>query len=248
MSENVQYYSDIHMHVIPGVDDGAGSMDIALSMLKLAEVEGMKDIIATPHSGAFDHLTGRVLPKFKDLKRSIERSDLSINLMLGSEIYVDGEEIEAAIRKLKKGKYPTLNGSRYVLIEFDLCSDDISDAAVCINRLTESGYIPIIAHAEKYKFDVNDIYELKEMGSLIQVNYTDTIPFSGSEMTYKTSTMLKDEMVDFVATDAHNMTTRRPEITDAIGYLKDNCPAQYLEKLLYNNSQMIVEADQSYMI
>ncbi len=234
-------YTDIHMHIIPDVDDGANDMKEALSMLEKASSEGIKTIIATPHSGAFDGLFNPVKKRYEALKEIAREKGITIDLRLGAEICVGSKDIKSVIRNLKKKKYPTMNGTGYVLIEFDLCTDDFCDAEFCVSELTERGYTPIIAHAERYSYTVDQIYELAEIGCLIQVNYSDVLPgqFKSSDCD-KANKMLKDQRVDFLSTDAHGIEWRKPEIQRAIVYLYENYDKAYLDKVLFENPKKLI--------
>ena len=235
-------YTDIHMHIIPGVDDGANDMEEALSMLEKASSEGIKTIIATPHSGAFDRRFNPVVKRYEALKEKARDEGITIDIRLGAEICVGPNDINKVVRNLKKKKYPTMNGTEYILIEFDFSSDDFGDAVLCVSELTSKGYTPIIAHAERYSYTVDQIYELAEIGCLIQVNYSDVLPgLFKSDDCVKANTMLKDKRVDFVSTDAHGIERRKPEIQQAIAYLYENYDKDYLDRILFENPRKLVE-------
>ena len=225
--------TDIHMHVIPAVDDGADCFDVAVGMLKRAAEEEISRVIATPHSAAFDDHD--VLGSFERLVEIVNGSGPDIRLMLGSEVFVDRESVRSAVRKLKRGRYPTLNGTEYVLIEYPLFDEDADMALYCLEHILDGGFIPIIAHAERYLYSVDQIYELKEHGGLIQVNWDDLIPLKYYPMTQKADRMLRDEMIDFLSTDAHNDSSRSPEVAEKLSYMSDVCSESYMEKVLYTN-------------
>ncbi len=231
--------TDIHIHLIPGVDDGADSFGTAVSMVKCAYNEGIRNIIATPHSAAFDDRKNPVKPIFDQLKEIVSSDFPDINLMPGAEVLVERAEIKKIIRKLRHNKYPTLNSTSYVLTQLPLSYENFEDAQYCISKLIDTGYTPIIAHAERYMFSVDQIYSLKEMGSLIQVNFSDIVPREYYVMTQKAAQMLKDEMIDFLATDAHNTTYRSPIISDALNHMEKHCSDEYIERVLYYNPSFL---------
>lgn len=233
-------YIDIHTHIIPGVDDGADSFEEALEMIKYAHLQGITRLIATPHSSAFDEQNSLVTTNFSYLRELIEKENLTISLMFGSEIYIDKDVIKTVIKKLKKHKYPTLNGTSYILVEFSPSEESFEDALYCVSYLADSGYFPIIAHAEKYHFHPERIYELKENGCLIQVNFEDILPNEAFSTSQKAQKMLENKMIDFLATDTHNTSYRRPEITKELIFLKNNCSNTYLNKVLRDNPSRMV--------
>ena len=234
--------TEIHIHLIPGVDDGADSYETARAMIECAYNEGVRNIIATPHSASFDDRRNPVIPVFNKLKEKTRADYPDLELMLGAEVYVEKSEIKRVIRKLKHGKYPAMNNTSYVLTELPLSSDAFDEAQLCISRLIDAGFSPIIAHAERYLFSVEQICELKEMGALIQLNYCDIIPRRDYPMTIKAAKILGDEMADFLASDAHNMCYRSPDVSEALEYLDKMCSETYLKRILYENPGRVIRS------
>ena len=112
--------TDIHMHVIPNVDDGAKSLDESLEMLKRSAKQGVETIIVTPHSWAIDTCGyDYMVSRFDALQRAVKEHRIPIRLYLGCEMLVYPDTVEKCIWKLDDGQYPTMAGSRYVLTEFE---------------------------------------------------------------------------------------------------------------------------------
>ena len=109
------------------------------------------------------------------------------------------------LKKLEGKKVATLNGSKYVLIEFSLTreTEDIGDA---INDLTAKGYVPIIAHPERYPYlqSLNDYQIMRRMGAKIQVNSGSLTGYYGKKIKKFVWKILKNDLVDFVASDIHD--------------------------------------------
>ena len=231
MNEGI--YTDIHMHVIPYVDDGADDFDDALAMLRMAREEGIRRVIATPHSGAFDPWRNEVRKNYELLKEKIADEEIDVELMLGAEIRLDPVEMKKIMRRIKKGKYPSLNGTNVLLIEFLPVEQDFYAIAKCIETIISAEYGVVIAHAERYnKISVEQIYELCEQGCLIQINYDDVIPIKGDRISEKANRMLKDRRVSYIATDAHHSYRRTPQIQEAIEYLYKNYDSDYVKQVL----------------
>ncbi len=224
-------YTDIHMHVIPYADDGAEDFDDALAMLRMAYEEGIRNVIAPPHSAGFDRWHNDIRKNYELLKEKAEDEQIGINLMLGSEIRIFPDEMGKILKNIKKGKYPTLNGTNKLLAELQPAEQDYDAVAKCMYMFTDSGYVPIIAHAERYQFSVDQIYELKERGCLIQINYADVIPIGDHPMPKKANIMLRDKMVSFVATDAHRSTRRTPRIMQYLNHLYKNYDMAYIDMI-----------------
>ena len=109
---------DIHMHLVPGVDDGAENMEMALVMMIRAKQQGISQIIATPHSEVFRYSKegGKII--FKRLVDVAAKVCPDMKLYLGCEVYCETEIMDQVLESLNSGRYPTINGTKYVLMEF----------------------------------------------------------------------------------------------------------------------------------
>lgn len=175
---------DIHMHVIPGVDDGSFSMEMSRSMLMTAYLQGIKTVFATPHSQAFATDPESVLEKYIVLKGEIEELPLGMRLFLGCEVRCELANMSQALKALETGKYPSMNNTKYVLTEFSSLTGG-AEALEIAKQLLVSGWIPIIVHVERYnglyaktvnghgevsEYRIDFVEELLDMGCLLQIN------------------------------------------------------------------------------
>ena len=142
---------DIHMHLIPGVDDGAESMEMSLLMMLRAGDQGIRQIIATPHSEAFRYSKDGARIIFRRLQDAAAASGLETGLYLGCEIFCEPDRMEEIVTALDTGRYPTMNGTRYVLMEFSQWIMP-ENTVPCVKALVRAGYRPIIAHMERYHY------------------------------------------------------------------------------------------------
>ena len=92
--------TDIHMHIIPGVDDGSFSVEMSMSMLFMAYKQGVREIFATPHSSAFLHDRDFVLDQFASLKEQAEKMPLDMRLYLGCEVRCEPYAMEQTLEQL----------------------------------------------------------------------------------------------------------------------------------------------------
>lgn len=127
-----------------------------------------------------------------------------------------------------------MNGSEKILIEFQPAENNYYGVAEAIEALINNDYLPIIAHAERYKFSVDQIYRLCECGCQIQINFDDVVPMKGDPMSEKTNIMLKDQMAKYIGTDAHHSYRRTPHIHEALEYLYSEYDESYIDELLSN--------------
>ena len=122
---------------------------------------------------------------------------------------------------------------------------DIDDARYCLNSYLEKGWIPIIAHAERYCWtfaSVENIRILKDMGCLVQVNYYDLIEEPNHDIRTCAQELLKAELVDMMGSDAHRTNHRPPKLVRGARYIRENCRAEYADDILWRNVERYLKA------
>ena len=231
---------DIHCHILPGVDDGARNMEESLWMLNKEYQEGVRHVILTPHFryDMFEPHMNIVTRQFMQLRRAaMNIGDEGMRLYLGCELHSSMDMVEC----LKKGRRLTLAGSRYVLVEFSN-GDEKNYIEERVRSLLMNGFIPIIAHVERYKATRNDIgflTELKDMGAHIQVN-ADTISgqdgFGAKTFARK---VMKHGLLDFVGSDGHRKTERIPEIGKCVAKMEKTMGSEHVKKIFIKNPRKI---------
>lgn len=247
---NVNKVIDIHIHLIPKVDDGAGSFEEAEGLLRQAISQGIKAVIATPHSNdAFFDNSENTYEQYCKLRRLIEAKNMDIEIYLGSEVRCKVSQMDKILKALKSKKLPSLNNSKYVLVE--LCAGRYilseRDMIRCIDRLRSDGWIPVIAHAERYYLPVKIIKEMKKRGCLIQMNMYSVADDPDEKIREGVAILLKEKLVDFVGTDAHRLKGKRSylkikkprpvKVEKAIAYLYRNYEKEYIDDILYHNAK-----------
>ena len=149
---------DIHSHVLPGIDDGAGTFDDSIEILSDLSSNGVTDVIATPHYVKESQYTSPVESNMALLDELVERlkeEDISINVYLGNEIYID-EDIKGLI---DTGQVFPLNGGEYLLVEFPL-NDEFPNYEDYLSSLLMDGYKVVLAHQERYLIAQEDYSEI----------------------------------------------------------------------------------------
>ncbi len=191
---------DIHAHILPFVDDGSSSFEQSIEMIERASKLGVKGIVLTPHY-RFDYCPSKEVVEntFNQLKRKVNEKGIEVNLYLGQEFFIDRNYKE----NIFNGNAIAINGSKYILIEFDLQFEcNIIETVYEICRL---GYIPIIAHLERYFYaDLETAFQIKKMGGLLQVNATSIVGKEKRQTKKLAKQMFKFGLVDFVASDLHS--------------------------------------------
>lgn len=230
-------YFDMHSHILPQMDDGAKYIEETLKMLDIAYREGITHIIATPH-----YKSGRYPADARKLRNSLHRVQLAarernipVTLYAGNEIFYNSE-LEA---KLQSGALCTMNGTQYVLIEFSPLERYLY-IRNAMEDLLGMGYFPILAHAERYQClcqDISCVKELKAMGCELQVNAGSVTGDNGWKVKRLVRRLLKEELVDYIGTDAHNTAGRKPAMKKCSAYLYRKCRRSYADALLYGNAR-----------
>lgn len=209
---------DIHCHILPGVDDGARNIVETKKMLEMAWQEGIERIIATPHFNA--DMRADVFAEwnkaYKATCKIARRIDHKFKIHTGAEIYYDSR-----IPKLLEKRYPiTLNKTKYILLEFsfDINMTFLLDALFELQIL---GYLPIMAHIERYQIlhDESNVKNLTNRGIHLQVNASTLLGKSGTKVKNLMLNWIQKGYIDFIATDAHGIEVRRPQVRQAIELL-----------------------------
>ena len=160
---------DLHMHIIPDVDDGSVSLEMSEKMIRMAIEQGVEVIFATSHSFAHEHFTEHVRTQYRKLQKLVKDKELPVKLCCGCEVALDVDHIEQILNDLEVGRIPSLNMTKYVLVE--LYDDTEEDCIYSIGKLVEKGWLPIIAHAERIdEVSIEFFKEVKSLGCLIQMN------------------------------------------------------------------------------
>ena len=232
---------DIHNHIMWGVDDGSKSPEMSIRMLKMAQSDGITDIILTPHNkpGRRNIYYGEQLERIDELKLKARKEGVYINLYPGNEIYYRSDVSE----RLEIGKAATMAGSRYVLLEYTPL-DDWEHIKRGVDDMLMAGYFPIIAHVERYINVLKDedrAYELTDKGCYLQINASSLMGELGWQIKSKCKSLMKADMVAFVATDAHEDKKRTPTLSKCIRYITGKYGEERAEKIFMNNPLSILE-------
>lgn len=230
---------DIHSHILPGLDDGASSMEESLEMIQAAYQQGVRQIIATPHySSRFrDAVPEKVRELCGTLEEAARQKDMKIRIHPGQEIMYTDEAADL----LREGRILTMAGSRYVLVEF-FPSVAWSSMQQAVRKLLVNGYVPVIAHAERYLcLRENDrTEELRDQGVLFQINYR-SVGGSWHDRTARwCRKMLKEKKADFLGTDMHNMGSRSPSTQSAVKWMEAHLTRLGMRKVMYGNALKMI--------
>ncbi|MCD8027339.1 MAG: hypothetical protein LUF02_01450 [Erysipelotrichaceae bacterium] len=236
---------DIHCHILPMVDDGAQSVDQAIQMLIDAYSDNTDKIVLTPHfafSYGFINPYEKIHSLFHDLKYIVDDERIPIDMYLGCEYLFDSiNTYKNHIHEITK-----MNHTDYLLMEFyfDVDGDFIIDAIDCV---INSGYIPIIAHPERYE-SIQVSHSLArhmiDHGSLLQMNKGSIFNQYGRNAGKCVLDMLDHHYISFMGSDAHNTTSRNSLMYDDYLYVCDYYGEDYANRIFeINPERMLSNSD-----
>ncbi len=213
-------------------------------MLRIAGANGTTDVVLTPHylvrDGRSDRLTKRdIISRFNTFKEAVEAQCPGINLYLGAETFAVSN-IEDV---LDDDSLITVNNTNYVLLEFGF-NDFVPRTLKTTEVLSQNGYIPIIAHPERYLFiqrNPRDIIKYLEQGAILQVNICSLAGHNGSLAQGVALSFLENGLASVVASDAHSTYQRVPDLSEAYSFVSANFSPNYAEELFFDNPMTIIK-------
>lgn len=237
---------DIHCHIFPAVDDGSGSFNDSVEMACIAASCGVKSVVATPHCnvpGMFENYwNARFEETLRNLNEALVFKGIPITVYKGQEIFAHGDIVSG----LRNGDLITLNGSRYVLIEFDFDTSE-NEAIETVKKIKSEGYVPIVAHPERYGFVFENPVSIKKIcssGGLIQLNSGSIKGSFGPYVQKLAGAVLKSGVAHFVASDAHSQFSRTPDITEAHEIVCNGFSYDYAKLLFENNPLRVINDEE----
>lgn len=230
---------DIHTHILPGLDDGAGDWDDTLNMARAAESEGITTIIATPHhaNGTYINFADDVTAHTQSINERLMEAGVSVTIRAGQEIRVHDDLLDAWNRK----ELLSLAGSNYVLVEMP--SSRIPKAMMeLIHELKILNLKPIIAHPERNAEVVQHperLAELVEAGAFSQVTSHSLLGGFGKRIEQSAWSLLKSGHIHIVSSDAHHIEKRGFRLLESYELIEARLGAEWVEYLQSNAAHII---------
>jgi protein-tyrosine phosphatase len=226
---------DIHHHLLWGMDDGSSSVEQSVAMAKIAAEDGITHIVCSPHANStypFD--PGAVAEKLAELQQSLDREAIPVKLGRACDFHMSYENIQEA--KLNPAKF-SINGLGYVLVEIP--DYGISRGLTEIfYQLQLSGLTPILTHPERnptLQADIPRMMDWLRGGVLVQVTAGSVIGRMGRHAERMAHELLANRWVHFLATDAHNTTSRPPRMKEAFEAVAEKYGPDYAHLLCVSN-------------
>ncbi len=213
-------HTDMHSHLIPGIDDGAPDVETSLELIRGLLSIGFKKIITTPHIlwDMYKNSYEIITEKTAELNEAIVNEGLDIEIKAGAEYFLDDH-----VAGLLKDKKPLLTiGDNMVLVEFSLVTEPL-DLKEILFELQMAGYQPVIAHPERYIYLQGNrefFQSLKDAGYYFQANLLSFGNYYGKAVCDLANYLASKDFYDFVGTDLHNArymeALSNPSITNAV--------------------------------
>ncbi|MBY6037193.1 tyrosine protein phosphatase [Fictibacillus nanhaiensis] len=207
---------DIHSHILPGIDDGAQTMEDAIVMAEAAVEEGITHLYATPHhrNGRFENERASIEQEIERFKQELNKREIPLNILAGQEIRLYKELIE----DLEQGYLlPLHNKVNYLLIELPSSSVP-AYAADILYELILRNYHPIIVHPERNSEILENpdlLYDFILSGALTQITANSIVGNFGKKIMNFSHDLIHANMAHFIASDAHNTTSRGFHLAEA---------------------------------
>lgn len=235
-------YVDLHLHVLPGLDDGARDAAAALEMLRGLGEAGYVHLVGTPHADDRRHTYGpeRITAVLADLRVASATAGLSIRLDSGAE-YAYGARFHD---ELNARSLITLAGTRYVLLELP---EEFMPAAMpsVLFETGTAGYYPIVAHPERcrpFHDDIPRLVALTTGRALIQVSFRSLAGTFGRTIRKTAWALVEQGHADLLATDCHSPRELPKIVRPVLTELRERVPARRLHQLLVATPNRLLSA------
>ena len=231
---------DLHCHILPGIDDGAKSMDDSLDMARRAVSQGITHVLATPHykNGRWDNEKGDILRYVDILQMELDHRNIPLKLFPGQEVRIVGELIE----DIAANKIQFIDeDNQYLLIEFPTISVPHFTEQLFF-ELQKKNITPIIVHPERNHAILNNPNELLyliEKGALAQLTAGSYVGSFGKKIQQLSHQLVKNDLVHFIASDAHNIHSRDFYMEEAYEKLEKEFGRQKVEQFKQTTKDLI---------
>lgn len=207
---------DLHSHILPKLCDGSQNLETSLAMARIAVADGTTHLACTPHiyPGVYQNSTATILPALQQLQMELDRQHIPLKLVIGADVHMVPEVMQG----LKQGAIPTLNSSRYFLLE-PSHHVPVPNFIEQVENFLHAGYVPLITHPERLRWledHYEEFIEAARLGAWIQITAGAITGHFGRGAKRWSERLLQDGMVHIIASDAHNTEHRSPVLSAGI--------------------------------
>ncbi|MDQ7947708.1 MAG: CpsB/CapC family capsule biosynthesis tyrosine phosphatase [Pedobacter sp.] len=197
--------TDMHSHILPGIDDGARNLESSLALARRFRDLGFKQLIATPHIMAdyFRNTPATVHKALDELRAGLQQHQIDLTVHAAAEYYLD----ETFENKIEKKEVLTFGEKKYLLFELSYINAPHNLFSV-IAKMQDAGYQPVLAHPERYPYYYNSIesYEqIRDTGCLLQLNTISLTGYYGKGAKQVAEELVDSYCIDFLGSDMHHL-------------------------------------------
>jgi protein-tyrosine phosphatase len=229
---------DIHSHILPGLDDGSPAFDVSVNMACMACEAGTTDIVATPHANTSYRYEPELISELIGKLQSAVGTGIQIHR--GCDFHLSPQNIQTALREPSRF---SVNGLSYLLVEFPEVTL-FQNIEQVFENLKSAGLTPIVTHPERNEQLAADIPRLRRWvakGTPLQITAQSLTGKFGPEKARWCLQILKDGLVHFIASDAHDLVRRPPRLDAARGFLIDQFDEEFADLLLEVHPRAVIE-------
>lgn len=226
---------DTHIHMVPGVDDGAKNLEMSMNMVNYAMAQGVTGMILTPHHNVPVFVSDEIDAQYALLKEEIKKQGLDFELHLGNEVHVNEESIAG----LKMGKARTMGDSQYLLMELPFHHYYPFHESMLFD-LQIAGYSVILAHVERYhafRRDETKLADLINKGFYGQITSRYVAETKSRKRAFR---WIEEGYIHIIASDGHNITKRPPMMKDAFEVIESRYGRECALTLCEENPRRII--------
>lgn len=232
---------DIHCHILNGIDDGARDIETSLQMCRIAERNGINHIVATPHVTVMSDIDRFIAlrdEKLNELRKQVELRGIKVNIYPGAEVYIDDDIFFSSnLQRL------SINGGRYILVEFSFREVKIRKIYDYLNELLNMGLIPIIAHPERYEFfqfDYDAVNALTRKGAIFQINASSLASMDGQQEFELAYSMAFNGVASFIGTDAHSVHYRPNNLREMMNFFPPDISQFNMQMMVHDSAKCVL--------
>jgi protein-tyrosine phosphatase len=236
---------DLHCHILPNVDDGPKDLVESVEMAKEAVRQGIKTIIATPHhrNEKYENHGQTIFRRVEELNRILINEKIDLTVLPGQETRIFGEMVEGLVT----GEILPLNQGKYVLVE--LPSGHVPRyTGQLMFDIQLKGFVPVIVHPERNQEIMENpevLYQLVKKGALTQVTASSVIGHFGKTIKKFTHQLLEANLTHFIASDAHNTTSRGFKMVEAYSTVEKVFGIDFVY-MLRENAELVLTSKSVY--
>lgn len=232
---------DLHSHILPGLDDGAQSLAVALQMARIASDDGIRVMACTPHiyPGVYANQKAAIFRARDALQAELDQAGIALQLTTGADVHL----VPGVLEGLRAGAIPSLHETRYVLLE---PSHHVAPPrfAESVFDLVAAGYVPVITHPERLVW-IEDHFQLladlTRQGAWLQVTASSLTGAFGPGPKYWAERLLGEGLTHILASDAHSAGRRAPVLSEGRAAVEKLLGAAEAQQLVQGRQQVVLD-------